>query len=250
MLAVLDCGPSTYLSHGSAAALWDLPGFALEPHHVIIERGGRETPSDRAAVHRPRHLPEPFGTLLHGIPVVRPALLVLQLCATVNRQRAERALDTAWAKRLLSGPSLRRELDPLLHRGRAGTALLRELLDDRGPGYVPPASGLEARFESILAQAGEPPLRRQVDVGDGEHWCGRVDYVDPQQPLIVEIDSERYHAALVDARADADRTARLEAAGYVVERVTDRQVWHRPSDVVAAVRRARADARHLSRVAA
>lgn len=46
--------------------------------------------------------------------------------------------------RLLSGPSVRRVLDEVAASGVRGVRLLRALLDDRGPGYVPPASGLEA----------------------------------------------------------------------------------------------------------
>ncbi|HEX2701508.1 MAG TPA: hypothetical protein VHM89_15010, partial [Acidimicrobiales bacterium] len=78
MTAVLDAGPGTVVSHGSAAALWRLPGFA-------------------------------FGDV------------------EVSRQA--------------------------------------------------PASGLEARFARLLAEAGGAPLEAQVDVG-GHEWVGRVDFLD------------------------------------------------------------------------
>ena len=51
------------------------------------------------------------------------------------------------------------------------------LLLKRPVGYRPPESGLEARFMQILADAGEPPLERQVDLG-GHDWIGRVDFLD------------------------------------------------------------------------
>ncbi|MGI8756649.1 MAG: endonuclease domain-containing protein, partial [Acidimicrobiales bacterium] len=173
------------------------------------------------------------------MPVVRPALLLLQLAACVTPWRLRRALDHLWNRRLLSGPSVRRELGPLMHRGRAGTVALRTLLDSLPMDYVPPASGLEGRFAQILEEADVPGLARQVDVGD-ERWCGRVDFRDQALPLIVEVDSERYHRALTDVEADRHRQQRIESAGFTVLRITDQQVWHRPGEVVNEVRRARA----------
>lgn len=105
--------------------------------------------------------------------------------------------------------------------------------------YVPPASGLEGRFAQILEDADVPGFARQVDVGD-ERWCGRVDFRDQALPLIVEVDSERYHRALTDVQADRHRQQRIESAGFTVLRITDQQVWHRPGEVVNEVRRARA----------
>ncbi len=116
---------------------------------------------------------------------------------------------------------------------------MRWLDEPRGPGYVPSASGLELRFEQVLARYGEPPMRRQVDSGDDEEWVGRVDYRDPDLPFIVEIQSEKYHLALVDQAADTVRLARLKAAGFAVLPIWDTDVWHRPAEVAAAVREAR-----------
>ena len=43
---------------------------------------------------------------------------------------------------------------------------MRELIGQRPPGYRPAESNLERRFEKILADAGETPFERQVDLGD------------------------------------------------------------------------------------
>lgn len=234
LAAVLDVGPCAYLSHRSAVALWGVPGFSLEPLEVMVARH-RRTPCVLATVHHPRHLPDPFAAVLDGIPVVRPALALLQIAPFVHPLRLQRALDWLWTRRLVSGPSLRQELAPVLRRGRAGTTALRTLLDGLPPGYVPPASGLEGRFATILSRAGLPALRRQVDLGDGQRWCGRVDFVAPDRPLVIEVQSERYHTALSDRQADAQRRARLEQAGFTVIEVEDHDIWHRPAAVVTVV---------------
>jgi very-short-patch-repair endonuclease len=160
---------------------------------------------------------------------VRAELLVLHLCATEHPKRAERALDNAWSMRLLSGPSLTACIAQVGASGRNGTALVRELLERRGDEYVPPASNLERRAIKVLAPLGVE-FRRQVDLG-GEKWDGRVDLVADRAPVVVEVQSERFHAALLDLEADALRRARLETDGYVVVEVTDVEVWSQPTVV-------------------
>ncbi len=206
LAAVLEAGPDAAVSHRSAACIWGVAGFAMHPVEVTTSRGSMPTSARLARVHRMRGFDASHRTVLDGIPIVRPELLALQLCATLHPARAERALDNMWSRRLLSGPSARRVLDEVAASGVRGVTTLRQLLDERGPDYVPPASNLEARFEQILRDAAEPAMLRQVDAGDAARWCGRVDFADPPgdtQRALMEVDSERYHSALVDRRADA-----------------------------------------------
>jgi hypothetical protein len=166
--------------------------------------------------------------------------MVLDLCASEHPRRAARALDDAWRRRLLSGRSLRALVDETSIQGRPGLGVLRALLGERGDDYVPPASNLESRFAAIVAQAGLPEMRRQVDSGDGDRWVGRVDFRDAHLPLVVEVQSETFHSALSDRVHDRIRSSALRAAGFEVVEVTEEQVWHRPHEVVRAVREARA----------
>lgn len=92
-------------------------------------------------------------------------------------------------------------------------------------------------------------MRRQVNVG-GDGWLARVDYVATDGlPFIVQVDSDRFHTALVDAAHDERQTSALTASGWVVERLTEFQVWYRPDEVVAAVHRGRHQARSMRRAA-
>ncbi len=236
LAAVLDAGEHALLSHGSAAALWGLPGFSLCPVHVVTIRRSHPVHRPVGTVHRMRALQPHHGTALNGIPVVRPELLALQLCGSLSAARAERMFDRAWSMRLLSGRSTRRLLDEVSGSGVRGVTVLRAILDDRGGDYVPPASGLEGRFAQIIREANLPAFERQVDLGS-DVWCGRVDFFDPEHKILVEVDSERFHAALSDARSDEERAERLRRAGFRIVRVTDDQVFHRPWQVVDAVRR-------------
>jgi very-short-patch-repair endonuclease len=237
MRAVLDAGPGAVVSHTTAAAWWGLPGFDLLTIHITRPRGTTCAPAVFADhVHEVLDLTSDQVTVLDGVPIVRPERAIFELCATSHPLRAERALDTGWSKALYSGDSLRRIHRQLACRGRGGTVLLRELLRARGPDWIPPATNLEARFETIMRGALLGEWRRQVDLGDDAQWCGRVDFLSTKWPLVVEVQSERYHSALTDQAHDAIRRQRLEDAGLIVVEVWDRQVWHAQREVIAAVR--------------
>jgi very-short-patch-repair endonuclease len=238
MIAVLDAGPGAFLSHHSAAGLWSLPGFRLSDLHVTRPRDGARRVSRRAALHSCRVVHGSHVTVQDGIPVTTPARTIFDLAALVHPLRVKRALETAWSKRLLDGVRMAGVLDDLGKRGRAGTTIMRELLADRGPDYIPPDSGLESRFNDILVRDGQRPMERQVHVG-GETWLGRVDFYDREARLIVQIDSARYHSALVDKQADDAQTAALKNAGFRVLRFSDFEVWYCAAEVAAKVRRAR-----------
>lgn len=242
MAAVLDASPGAAVAGSSAAAVWDAPGFRIEPIHVVRHRGISRRASPLATVHEVIDLLPHHIKLVRGIPVISPARTVCELAAVVHPDHLARVLDRFWSQGLLDGATFDRTVRELAGRGRKGSTTLRALNAERGPAYRPAGSGQERRFEQILVRHGEPPMRRQVDVG-GEEWTGRVDYVDPDLPLIVEVQSERHHTALVDRAADARRLAALRAAGFHVIEVWDTQLWHEPASVVAAVRAARRELR-------
>ncbi|MGK2948669.1 MAG: hypothetical protein ACSLFP_08855 [Acidimicrobiales bacterium] len=257
MLAVLDAGPGAALRGASAAAWWGIPGNQLRPIKVARTRGKVNHPPATGTVHDPCLLPEHHVVVLEQVPTVVPARALFDVAGTIRRgaerpwwvDRMARMVDTAWSMRLVSGPSIHDMLDELAQRGRPGIRVMRQVLESRGRDYVPPASSLESRVVQILARAGEPPLRRQVDTGDEHGWIGRVDLRDADLPFVLEVQSERFHTSLIDRQLDADRIARLRRAGFVVAEVTEQQVWHRPQEVVDTVRRGRAEAQAVRNAA-
>lgn len=117
---------------------------------------------------------------------------------------------------------------------------MRSVLAERPVGIRLPESGLEARFERLLRDAGQRPLDRQVDLG-GHEWLGRVDFLDRAALLVVEVDSELHHTSPEDAARDAARDRSLLAAGFrEVLRISEESIWHRPWKAVHEVAAARA----------
>lgn len=243
MIAVLDAGLAAVISHATAAALWTLPGFSFSMHHVSRPRNRSRCDADVAVLHHPRLLPDSHVTERHGIPVTTLTRTLFDLAGEVHPARLDRLVETVVGRSPSILPLLHAMLDELGTTGRSGIKVMRAVLARRPPGYVATASGLEARFARILADAGEPPLDRQVDVG-GHEWVGRVDFLDRALKLVVEVDSDIHHSSPLDRARDARRDGRLREAGWAtVVRVSDDEVWRHPNHVLARVRAARTQLR-------
>jgi len=203
------------------------------PACVMADRPAASFAGDIGHVYPRRGISGRWITTHLGISVVRPELCIYQLCGLVHPRQAERALDTGLSMGLVTVRSMRECHEELAEHGRNGTVVLRELLELRPVGFTPVASGLEARFEQVIG----PGWRRQVDSG-GELWAGRVDFRHQVHPVIIEVQSERYHTSLSSRRDDEIRRKKLVAAGFIVAEVWDRHLWHAPDDARAIVRAA------------
>ena len=245
LLTVLDAGPGTVVSHASAAALWHLPGFSFATLHVSRPRTRSACATELAVVHHPTSLPASHVTERHGIPVTVVARTVLDVAGEIHAGRLERLVDTVVTRSPSALPTFHAVLHELGASGRSGVAAMRAVLATRPVGHVVVESGLEARFARILAAAGERPLERQVNVG-GHEWIGRVDFLDRELRLVVEVDSHLHHSSPLDRRADQARDEALRRAGWAeVVRITDDEIWRQPGVAVQRVREARRRGRVL-----
>jgi hypothetical protein len=240
LLAVLDLNPEgAAISYNSAAARWGLPGFRLRPLHVTGDRVRGRNDHHVAIVHQPRLLLPEHVLQLDGIPTTSPGRTLFDLAGTLKwEQQLERTVDNALASGLTSITLLRRLLTQLGRRGRPGIARMRRLLDPRPLDYRPFGSSLESRFLHVASGAGYRNFVKQLDVGSEYDWIGRVDFVDRAHKVIVEVQSDRFHGAQLDAERDAVRVAALRAAGWSVVQVREHDVWYEPGTVVAQLRRA------------
>jgi hypothetical protein len=237
-LAVLDLGEHAALSHHSAAARWDIPGFALRPFHVTGNRLRGRNGLHAAVIHQPRLLLAEHILILDGIATTSPTRTMFDLAGVLHPKRTERALESALRQRLTTIRALRRMLTQLAKRGRPGIRVMRALLDERPLDYIPTGSGLELRFLELARRAGITSLVCQLDIGDDYDWIGRVDFVDRKRRIVVEVQSDRFHGSLVDTARDAERIGKLTADGWTVIEVHEHDVWHDPESVVRRLRTA------------
>ena len=184
--ADIDVDPTAWRQSGGRARS---PGV----HEVLRPRAGSRHRASTAS--RFRHRP---GRSSSWPPHCRPA-----------REPSGRC-DNVWARNLTSHRLLDAMLDDWADRGRAGTVAMRDILERRPAGYVPPASNLESRF----AHLADAPLHRTVPAADqprrrGSGSAGSTSCTQ-RCPLVVEVLSQEYHAALFAQAADDRRFALLD----------------------------------------
>lgn len=241
LAAVLDAGDGAVATGRSGAALWRIAGYGMREPEVLVARPGDHRPP-LGLLHETRYLPPVHVTAQQGVPVVTPARLMVELAAIERPQRLERAIDNAIAASILTPEALASAVAELCHRGRKGSTVLKALALEILPGYVPPASELEARFRDLVRTAGiRDEMVLQANVG-GEEWIGRVDVLFPSARLIVELDSRRWHTSRMARESDLRRTNRLEIVGWRVLQITWRRLMDDPVGIVHELRQLLAQA--------
>lgn len=245
MAAALDCEGTAAVSGAAALALWRAPGPATPPVTLLALRDRQRRRTPLARVHESRALVVEHATRLRGVPVLVPTRLIFDVAYDVHPQRLEAIANYFGRHGWTSGPLLAAMAGELRRRGRAGSAAMGDLLRSLGTDWVPADSNLELRFERIVVDAGFPRPRRQVVLGDEYRWIRKVDFMDPELPVVGEVQGDAFHTAPLDAAADARRRAALEWQGFVVVDFAETEVWHDPRAVVdrwaAARRQARRD---------
>jgi hypothetical protein len=244
-IARLDAGPGAAVSVLTTLAFAKLPGFSLEPIHISRPRRDHREPAAGIVWHHPRLMLPQHVFELNGLITTTPTRALADMLALpdFSPARAERALDSARSARLTNHVLLSRMSDEWCVRGRRGSVALRDYLTRKPADWVPPASNLARRFIDIITRAGFPKPRSEVNLGDEVAWLGRVDCLDPELPLIAEIDSERFHAAPLDEEADELRDSSMKRAGFEVARFKEHEVWYQPQTVIDRWRQKRAEVR-------
>ena len=237
MQGVLDAGPRALASGITGAAVLEVPTFGRHAGRpqVLIKRGGNHRPG-LATLHETFWLPDSHRRVHRQIPVVSWDRLPFELAiARLPRQRVEWVVDHALNERGLRHEDLALSGSVLCRRGRPATPMIRSIIEERAPGYVPPASVLEAAFATLCAEFGLPKGARQKNAG-GDAWIGRVDVAYARAKLLVELDSRRWHGARTAFESDRERTNELVKAGWRVIRITWRMIHDEPEKVAALVR--------------
>jgi very-short-patch-repair endonuclease/predicted transcriptional regulator of viral defense system len=225
MAAVLACGSGAVLSHGSAAALWEMR--APTSGRIEVSVPGRSHRHPRGlAVHRRASLSAGDRTRHRGIPVTSPVCTLVDLATQLSRSRLEAAINEADKRGLTDPEALRAAIEGFSRR--PGLAVLRRTLDRRT--FTLTDSELERRFL---------PLARSAGLGlpqTGRRLNGfRVDFHWPELGLVVETDGLRYHRTPAQQARDRTRDQAHAAAGLTALRFTHAQIRHEPEHVRATL---------------
>lgn len=232
MAAVLAGGPGTVVSHGHAAALWEIaprPPAPIPVHVLVPGRAPLKRPGITA--HRAPDLAPADVTSVRGIPVTTPLRTIRDLAAIATHRELERVVARAERGGLVNA----KELEGLVarRRGRPGGPTLRAVIHRAGgPAFT--RSEAETRFLDLIRGSGIPAPQVNAVVHGHE-----VDFYWPGHRIAVEIDGFAYHRSRRSFARDRQRDADLlTAAGVSVLRFTWAQVTRRQKATLVTLARA------------
>ena len=208
----------------SAAVVHGLLGFRAQAVEVVTMRSFMRAPKGVIA-HRTNYLPPEDVTAVGGLPVTTPARTLLDLGGLVSSKLVARAAADALSRNKVTQPLLQDQLRRAGARGRPGTAVLRELLEQPAPG-PPTESDLEDAMLEVIARAGLPPPVRQFELREHGIVLGRLDAAYPHKLIALEADGYECHSAWAEWLHDHRRQNAFESRGWRFLRFTveDRRV--------------------------
>lgn len=221
MAAVLACGPTAVLSHGSALSLWGVWKRWDRPFDVTLT--GDRRPKG-VKVHRVAKLSRKDVTRHQGIPVTTLARTLLDMAPSMRAKSLNRAVNNG---------RLAHQLDPAAladvvkrHPHHPGRRKLEAVVGISGE--RPTRSALEDGFPGFCERYGLPIPQMNAIV------CGHeVDALFVEEKLIVELDGWAFHSSRVSFEVDRKKDADTLAAGFGTLRITSARYEQEPDTEAA-----------------
>ena len=230
MAAVLAGCEGAVLSHRDACAAYGLLQSNRGRIEVTVPGGARA----RSGIQFHRAcLPADELTTLRGIPITSVPRSIFDLAAVEPRRQVERAMHEAEVRRLWDPLSLHDLVER--HPSSRGVATLKAILADLMRGLTVSKQEIQDLLFALLEAAGLPlPLtQRFITVRNITY---EVDCVWPDAKLMAELDGHAVHGTRRNYEGDRTRDRRLAVAGWLVIRITWRQLTDEPAEVVADIR--------------
>jgi predicted transcriptional regulator of viral defense system len=140
LATVLWAGEGAAASHRSAAALFELEGFAADKIEISSTRKLRVPRNSGVVVHRVKGFGVADLSTVDGIPVTSPARTISDIAGLGELRATERALDDGLRRKLVT--LVRMAWQIRQSRGKRGIKELAMLVEDRRT-YGVPSSELE-----------------------------------------------------------------------------------------------------------
>jgi len=236
-VAHLAVGPKSVISHESAAQLRHIEGF-FKGRVVLTAPHGDHPRLQGAIIRQSTDLGRHEWTLIGGLPVMTVPWIFVDMAGVSGRRtmRLGYALDTAVTAGQTSNEEVGECLRRVARRGKPGVRTLTKVLDERGPGHVPPASQLERELDDLIVQYDLPIPRRQFPHPGQQFVKGCVDRAYTDALLILEADGRRWHTRIQDIKRDRERDNDAARAGWQTLRVLREHVLGDPEGTAAAIR--------------
>jgi very-short-patch-repair endonuclease len=233
--AHLAAGPAAVVSHDTALLVRGIDDrHAPRRPFRLIARHGTHHRVRGAVVHQIGDLAPHHVDRVDGLATTVPAGSIVDIAAIVGPKRLGELVDIV-TDRLTSVARISACMGDVARPGKRGLSRLGAVLDDRGPGYVPPQSELEAVMFTALADAGLPAPRRQFPLPGRGAIEGLVDAAYTDERVIVEADGRRWHTRIRQLRRDHERDAEAARSGWQTLRLLYEQLIESPAEQAAVV---------------
>jgi hypothetical protein len=232
MAAVLACGPGAVLSHFSAGHLLNMCG-SYGPAEILRQSGGFTARGRHRNVrlHQTRRLHSWEVAIERGVPVASRERVLLDLAGRTDSKRLERIFVQTYKSGELDWSRLVRITTR--RRGCKGVARLRRIALEVNPEALETKSVSEVDFLALWRDVSA--LVPAVNVLVEGHL---VDFLWPEQKVIVETDSWTHHGDRPTFEDDHQRDVDLIAAGYQVHRTTYKMLERNPTPFLKNVQQA------------
>lgn len=224
-----------WASHRTAAWLHQIPVYGPAGLIEVTRMYGASANRGSLIVHRSTRAPAHHLTVVRGIPVSSVPRTMFDLARLTGPRVLDRAVEEVLRARLCTIGALHQVLAELGGRGRPGTVKFRTVVEGRGRGYIPTSSELTAVGRAVLASI--PGIEWEVRMSDEQGYVRQVDGCIRSARVVVEFDGSQFHDQPSDRAHDEATDARLEAAGYVVERLRWGALTGHPEACIAKVLR-------------
>ena len=231
--AQLWAGPSSAISHRSAAGLWRLDG--VDPGGIVelTTTAGRSAVPEGIVLHRSKVLTPGDAGWLGPLRVTGVARTLMDLGAVMaDPAVVEAAAESAFRRDSDLFARLKRRLEDEARHGRRGFGTLRDIIDLRDPDAAPTEGMFETLMERRLRQWGfEMPVRQyEVKVGDR---VIRIDFAWVPLLLGLEPRGLKWHWTREAFQNDTDRSNDLALTRWRIVLVTWWDLLHNPNKIRA-----------------
>jgi Protein of unknown function (DUF559)/Transcriptional regulator, AbiEi antitoxin len=237
--ALLAVGQAAVVTHETALRLYGVARMPAHPLVFTVPHGGHARLRG-VFVHQIDDLRPHHVASVRGLPVTKVERAVVEVASALPPRRLADVVDEAVAAGRATYVQIAARLREVARPGKPGVRTLAGVLDDRGPGYVPPASELERALFAAMAGGGLPPPRRQFCLPGRGAIEGLVDAAYPDARLLIEADGRRWHTRIRDLKRDHQRDTEAARAGWLTLRFGYEEIVHASHEVVAAIRDVRA----------
>ena len=233
--AVLAAGRGAVVTHESAALLHGAERLPLRPITLTNPHGSHHRLSS-VVVHQIDDLIDAHRTTRLRLPVSTPARSVVELGATQSVEVVGRVADDLVRLKKTTYIGIGGVLAAVTRPGKPGIQVVAAILDERGDGFVPPASELERAMFAAIEAGGLPSPECQIPLPGRGPIAGIADAGYRRAQVILEADGRRWHDRVEAARRDRERDAQVVRAGWVPLRFLYEHIVGDPAGMCDVVR--------------